>query len=107
MVHVEMFCDSFDDARSPLEIVEWHRNCRLTKRIYDIVMLSMRAEYPYKCFSKIYVDGVFVGSIHMRYRRLADGQRVRITSTYSLKNGIYNKNSTRRTTRIITLGDCP
>ena len=107
MVKVEMFLDHFEYGIVPLEIMEWHGNSRLTKHIYDSVMFSMRAEYPCKCFSKIYVDGVFVGSIHMRYRRLEDGQRVRITSTYSLKNGIYNKNSTRRATRITTLGDRP
>ena len=77
-----MFCDSFMGGKMPIEIMEWYAP-HLTKRIYDIVLLSMRAEYPEKVLSRIYVDGVYVGLIVLRYLNTESGKK-RVLSTYRM-----------------------
>ena len=99
-----MFCGSFMDGKMPIEIMEWNVP-HLTKRIYDIVLLSMRAEYPDRVLSSIYVDGVHAGAIDLRYIKRESGKK-RVISTYRLFDGI-KIGRTCRISDMSVLGDRP
>ena len=62
-------CDGPDDL---LEVCEINAP-RLTKRIYDMMVMSMRYEAPDHVMGQMFVDGQLVCAVFMIYERMPGG----------------------------------
>lgn len=63
-----IYCNSYDSGLFPVEICR-RFNTRITKRVIDDLLLSMRSEFPDECVALVKVDGLLVLTIVMVYRQ--------------------------------------
>lgn len=91
MIHIvewEIFSNGWDNMRTPIEICE-KVGTRLTKEIIDMLLLSMRCEYPTDSVALVKVNGAPVLLVMMIYIE-ADGARFR--HTMFLRVGSFLRN---------------
>lgn len=67
-----LYSNAHERAAFPLEICS-KSNSRVTKRVLNMLLLSMRLEFPDECVALVKVDGLLVLSVVMVYRH---GMRV-------------------------------
>lgn len=62
-----IYSNSYEGGVFPVEIYR-HSNSRITKRVFDSLLLSMRLEFPDECVALVKVDGLLVMTVVMVYR---------------------------------------
>lgn len=70
MNHIVEWCiysNAYEGGVFPVEIFR-KPNTRITKRVIDSLLLSMRLEFPDECVALVKVDGLLVLSVAMVYR---------------------------------------
>lgn len=70
MNHIVEWCiysNSYEGGVFPVEICR-RPNTRITKRVIDSLLLSMRFEFPDECVALVKVDGLLVMTVVMVYR---------------------------------------
>ena len=62
-----LYSNAHEHVAFPIEIVR-RNNTRITKRTLDMLLLSMRLEFPDECVALVRVDGLLVMTVVMVYR---------------------------------------
>lgn len=62
-----IYSNSYAQGAFPVEICR-KSNTRITKRVIDMLLLSMRLEFPDECVALVKVDGLLVMAVVMVYR---------------------------------------
>lgn len=73
-----IYSNSYEHGLFPVEIVR-RDNMRMTKRVFDMLLLSMRLGFPDECVALVKVDGLLVMTVAMVYRH---GMRVLKVARY-------------------------
>lgn len=62
-----LYSNAYEHGAFPVEICR-RSNTRMTKRALDMLLLSMRLEFPDECVALVKVDGLLVMTVVMVYR---------------------------------------
>lgn len=62
-----LYSNGYEHSSFPVEICR-ESNTRMTKRLLDKLLLSMRLEFPNDCVALVKVDGLLVMTVVMVYR---------------------------------------